>query len=73
MNDELDFERLTQKQMADMLGVTPRTLRGWEAFARDAQIPSGIGPFPRNRDGTYHGRGVICWMLLYRRKFPNAR
>lgn len=68
----MDTERLTQTELAAELGVTARTVRGWEALSRDPPQRSGLGPFPRNRDGTYHLKGVLCWLLLYRRKFPTT-
>ncbi len=62
---EFDRDRLTQKQCAVMFGVTTRTLRDWESLSFNATSHS-IGPFPRNEDGTYHFRGMMCWVMLYR-------
>lgn len=73
MTEKFDTERLTQQQCAAELGVTTRTLREWQALSREAPAFSGLGPFPRNRDGTYHLKGVLCWLMLYRRKYPTAR
>lgn len=63
--EEFDGEHLTQRQCAEAFGVTARTLRDWETLART--LPPGLGPFPRNKDGSYHLRGMACWILLYER------
>lgn len=42
--------RLSQKVAAELIGVTPRTLRDWT----DA---------PRNEDGTYAGPALVQWLL----------
>ncbi len=70
MSEIFDRDRLTQKQCAALLGVTPRTLRDWETLARDSHPKAGTGMFPRNADGSYHFRGMVCWFILYRQKHP---
>ncbi len=56
-----DTERMTQERCADILDITPRTLRQWEKDARAAE--TFVGPFPRNRDGTYPLKGMLCWLM----------
>lgn len=57
MAKNLDFERLEQRDAAELLGVDARTLRRWEAEHRDL-----LG-FPRNQDGTYHMQALIWWCV----------
>jgi phage terminase Nu1 subunit (DNA packaging protein) len=46
------FSRLTQKQIADIHGVTTRTVRRW--------LDDGL---PVNDDGSYDASGTISWRL----------
>lgn len=46
----MDIRRLSQKLAAELLAVTPRTLRDWS----DA---------PRNPDGSYDGPALVAWLL----------
>lgn len=55
MTKKLDFERCSQIDAAELLGVDVRTLRRWEAEHRE------LRGFPRNRDGTYHMAALIWW------------
>lgn len=43
------IHRLSQKQAAELVGVTPRSLREWHA--------------PRNADGSYPGPQLVAWLL----------
>jgi hypothetical protein len=62
---EIDYDRMTQKECAAVFGVTPRTLRDWEEQAHHCKIKAApLAPFPRSKDGTYHLRGMTCWMIL---------
>lgn len=45
---------LSQKAAAELLGVTPRTLRDWESAGQ------GV---PRNADGTYPGPALVVWFV----------
>ncbi len=48
--DNVDFQRLTQTQMAVAHSADPRTLRRW--------IELGL---PRNQDGTFSLPATIVW------------
>lgn len=47
-----DFSRLTQKEVAEALDVTSRTIRDWADEG-----------FPRNADGSYALKACIAWLL----------
>lgn len=48
-----DFSRLTQRDVADMLGVSARTIRRW----------TSADGLPRQQDGTYCAPDIIGWLL----------
>jgi hypothetical protein len=48
-NEDLDRERLSQRQLAAILGTSRRTLLNWQEAHRDTKRP-----MPRNADGSYH-------------------
>lgn len=50
----MSLHQLSQKDAAELLGTTPRSLRDWE---QDGQ---GI---PRNADGTYPPTALVAWWV----------
>lgn len=48
----MDFKALSQKQAAEALGVSTRSLRNW-----------GLEGLPRNGDGTYSLPNVFTWVI----------
>jgi phage terminase Nu1 subunit (DNA packaging protein) len=48
----VDFSRLSQAAIADIHGVTPRTVRRWTARG-----------CPRNDDGTYSAADTVAWRI----------
>jgi hypothetical protein len=55
--EELDFERLSQVDAAELFSVSVRTLNRWEREHRQKR------GFPRNKDGTYHHQALIWWLV----------
>jgi phage terminase Nu1 subunit (DNA packaging protein) len=47
---EVNVHRLTQKQIAELFGVTPRAIRDWHS--------EGL---PRLEDGNYDGAACVTW------------
>jgi hypothetical protein len=58
-NEDLDRERLSQRQLAAILGTSRRTLLNWQEAHRDTKRP-----MPRNADGSYHLDAVTYWMMV---------
>ena len=48
----MHLRRMSQKYVAELLSVTPRTIRDWHAEG-----------FPRNEDGSYSGPDAVAWLL----------
>jgi hypothetical protein len=53
MGKDVDFRRLSQKELASALGLTDRTIRNLQADRT----------FPRNKDKSYDLPQVIAWLL----------
>jgi transcriptional regulator with XRE-family HTH domain len=56
---EADFTKLTQLEVAKMLGVNPATIRNWEMNANEE-----IGPFPKSKEG-YLWSACLLWYVKY--------
>lgn len=48
----MHIRKMSQKYVAELLGVTPRSIRDWHAEG-----------FPRNEDGSYSGPEAVAWLL----------
>jgi len=48
----MHIRKMSQKYVAELLGVTPRTIRDWHAEG-----------FPRHEDGSYSGPDAVAWLL----------
>lgn len=59
---KLDGERLSQKDLAELISVDERTLRRW---GTDDGPRAAV---PRNRDGTYNLAAVILWRAFFKRR-----
>lgn len=46
----MNFDRISQKELAQAIGFTPRTIRDWKDC-------------PRNPDGSYCLSAVVAWMV----------
>lgn len=57
-----DLERLSQREIAAILGVTARTIQNW---GKPENVPERAGRIPRNADGTYHSAAVIYWVMAF--------
>lgn len=58
-----DFSRLSQHEVADMIGVSARTIRRW----------TRADGMPRHQDGTYSAPRVIAWLLRAPSSWFSAR
>lgn len=58
----IDFSRLSQHQVADMLAISARTVRRWT-----------LDGMPRRRDGTYVSANVVAWLLTREYRWHSDR
>jgi phage terminase Nu1 subunit (DNA packaging protein) len=59
----MNMHALTQQAAAELLGVTPRTLRDWEKAG---------GAVPRNANGTYSAPALVAWFVARERGDADA-